>query len=173
MATLVLKEFRAVEETDEVGSDSPYFLIFRGRPNNPTASTVDIVRFGSWDNEIDSGDFRTVNFAVGTGVDAGTVVLVALMEEDVDPNFTSSNQAMKNVRGWMKTALQAWGANGATVDQVASSLTPEFAKAINANRGNDDIVSIQQLKITTLSGQLGLLHMKGDGGYYRVRFTMA
>ena len=40
MATLVLKEFRCVIETDEVGDDSPYFVIVIGNSGSPKFSDV-------------------------------------------------------------------------------------------------------------------------------------
>jgi hypothetical protein len=171
MANLILKEFRCVEETDEVGSDSPYFVIFVGQRGNAPISDVKTIRKDSWDNNIGSGDFRAPNITVAAGVDTSTLVIVALMEEDANPDITGGDLA--NVQNWMKSVFQAFGSVGGTsLTQLAAQVKPEFIKALNANITNDEIVNVQRLTITTLSGSLPLVHFFGDGGHYRVRFRM-
>lgn len=172
MANLVLKEFRCVIETDEIGDDSPYFVIFIGNSGSPKFSDVKRIRDPQWDNNISSGNLVQVNTTVSSGVGSNTLVLVALLEEDNNPDIAGA--ALTNVKDWMAGVYNSfWSSGTATVNDLEANLKPEFAKAINANLANDDIVAIARLKVTTSSGNLNLLHMWGDGGYYRVRFGMA
>ncbi|MES2070130.1 MAG: hypothetical protein V4488_07270 [Pseudomonadota bacterium] len=172
MANLILKEFRCVEETDEAGADSPYFVVFVGHPGKPESADVKMIRKGEWDNEVSTGDLLVANVPVASGVDTNTLVLVALMEEDVNPDIAGTE--LSNVRNWMKAVFQAFGSiNGASAAQLSPLVMPEFIKALNANLTNDDVVGISRLSITTASGLLPLINFFGDGGQYKVRFNMA
>src|SRR5688500_15460770 len=68
MAALKLVEFKADEETDEVGSDSPYFVFFIGKANTPETAQLVRIRQPHWDNEVDSGDLFKPNTNVAGGV---------------------------------------------------------------------------------------------------------
>ena len=170
MANLVLSEFRCVTETDEIGDDSPYFVIFIGNTGT-SFSDVKRLRDPQWDNNISSGKLVHVNSTVSSGVGTNSLVLVALLEEDNDPDI--SGQILTNIKqsmsGWYNTIF----AQGGGISQMEASLKPLFKQHIEAALSNDDVVAIARLKVTTLSGNLNLLHMWGDGGYYRVRFKMA
>ena len=172
MANLVLKAFRCLLETDEIGDDSPYFVIFIGHAGSPKFSDVKRIRDPQWDNNVSSGKLvDNINAAVGSNVDSNTLVLVALLEEDNNPDIAGAT--LTNVKNWMNSVYNAFWANGsATVTQLEASLKPEFSNAIYANLANDDVVAIARLKITTLSGNIPLLYLTGDGGQYRVRFVM-
>jgi len=169
MATLVLSEFRCVIETDEIGDDSPYFVIFVGNADT-SFSDVKRIREPQWDNDISSGKLVQVNSTVSGGIGVNSLVLVALLEEDNNPDI--SGQILTNIKqtmsGWYNTFFPPAGG----VNQLETKLMPIFQQIIEANLSNDDVVAFARLKITTLSGNLNLLHMWGDGGYYRVRFKM-
>ena len=69
--TLKLDRVHCVEETDEVGSDSPYVLVFATSPSNSGA-----VRFGKWgpggwDTAVDTGDIYYPNGTIASGVQPG------------------------------------------------------------------------------------------------------
>ncbi|MBI4852254.1 MAG: hypothetical protein HY819_10700 [Acidobacteria bacterium] len=169
--SLVLQEFNCVEETNEVGSDSPYFVVFVGHPGITPTSSVTTLRKESWDNEIDSGDLIKANLTVGTGVNTNTLVLVALLEEDNNPDITGAD--LINVQNWMQAIFQAFGSIlGISLNQLDAMVRPEFVKALNANIANDEIVAVKRLTISTSSGLLPILKFLGDGGDYRVRFRM-
>ena len=174
MTTLTLKEFRCVEETDEVGSDSPYFLVFQGDPTRP-GSEADLhrVRRDSWDNEISSGSFRRPNAVVTKDIGSNHLVLCALMEEDNDPDIGGA--AFAGVENWMRTVFDAYRASGTrSAADMAGDLIPEFRRAIKAYRSNDELVNILRVRLNADgSGQLPLLNYYGDCGHYRVRFTLS
>lgn len=170
MATLKLRAFRCVEESDEVGADSPYFVVFHGQPNNPGGAQITSVRRESWDNEVDSGDLFTPNAVVAKDIDTSTFVLVALMEEDVDRDIAGT--AANNVENWMRTMFSAYSGSGVTPHSyLAEKLIPELRRAINNYRSNDDIIDVKWLPVSTLNGDLKLLRFSGDGASYRVRFA--
>ena len=152
MANLTSKEFRCVVETDELGDDSPYFLVFLGNAGNPKFSDVKRIRNSQWDNEISTGDLVHVNTTVSGGVGMNTLVLVALLEEDNNPDIAGAT--LTNLKNWMASAYDAfWASGSATLAQLEANLKPEFAKAINANLANDDVVAIARLKVKALAGK--------------------
>jgi hypothetical protein len=169
MANLILKEFRCVIETDEVGDDSPYFVIFLCNSGQPKFSDAKRMRDPAWDNNISSGELVQPNALVSGGVGMNTLVLVALLEEDNNPDIGSA--ALTSIKSWMSAAYDPFWANGtASLTQLEANLMPQFKSAVTSNLSNDDIVAFARLKVTTLAGNINLLHLHGDGGYYRVRF---
>ncbi len=174
MATLRLLEFKADEETDEVGSDSPYFVFFIGKASSPNTAQLVRIRQPHWDNEVDSGDLYKPNTNVAGGVDANTLVLCALMEEDDNADIVTGNGPFKKIRTDMRTLLEAFGAGGSSsLSQVASNLIPEFRKSLNKHVTNDDVVDVEHIPTNINLKQHGSFAFKGDGGKYRVWFEMA
>lgn len=171
MATLRLKEFRCVEESDEVGSDSPYFVVFVGDPSEPgSAAKLVVVRRESWDNETDSGELKSPNAVVSKDVGVGDLLLCALMEED--DNRDIAGDAFDRVESWMRTVFDAYRASGsASAKQMAEHLKPEFRRALNNARYNDEILGVVHVPVSTANGPLPLRNFYGDGGHYRVRFV--
>lgn len=169
MANLILKSFKCVEETDEIGSDSPYFVIFHGNPTNPTAAKVRRIRKQAWDTTVDSGETVQANSLAADGVSTSSIVLVAFMEEDNDPDFSSGD--LTSIENNMRTFFTAFSASGTTPpNKLTAQMTLEFIKALIPRIENDDLCGIAPLKITTTSGLLPLLQFTGDGGMYRVQF---
>jgi hypothetical protein len=78
------------------------------------------------------------------------------------------------VRHRMKTMFAALSASGsASVASLVPRMAFEFFKAIAQRTGNDEIIGPAWLAITTNTGELPLVHLQGDGGYYKVRFGMS
>src|SRR5687768_3632484 len=88
--TLVFSQFRCLEETNEIGSDSPYFLVFSASGSNPDLNHTVLVRQPHWDDEVDSGEAFSPNTAVAT-VNSNSLVLAAVVEEDDGPDLSSSD----------------------------------------------------------------------------------
>src|SRR5215467_9314441 len=158
MANLLLKAFRCLIETDEIGDDSPYFVIFVGHAGSPKFSDVKRIRDPQWDNNVSSGQLVTnINATIAGGVDLNTLVLVALLEEDNNPDIAGAT--LTNVKNWMNSVYNAFWASGtASVTQLEANLKPQFSSAIHANLPNDDVVAIARLKVTTMSGNIPLLY---------------
>jgi hypothetical protein len=170
MASLILQSFKCVEETDEVGSDSPYFVIFHGDPTNPSAARVRKVRKQAWDGTVDSGETVQANSTVvGNGVSARSVVLAAFMEEDNDSDISAGD--LTAIENHMRTVFTAFSASGtAPLNLLTMQMTMEFIKALIPRIENDDLCGLAPLKITNTAGLLPALRFTGDGGDYRVQF---
>ena len=150
------------EETSEVAaSDSPYFLVYVGDASQGK-SAVKRVRHASWDDNVDKGEPpRSATFTM-PGINQFSLVLVALMEEDNDPD---ANLALK-VQNWMDNLDGLLQPAIVTSSPVVTLMREEMKKAIENNWSNDDLVGVKRIT----SGQT--LHYFGEGGHYRVRFEV-
>jgi len=178
VAKLILSEFRCDAETNEVGDDSPYFVIFFGDPSNkldPSVNKVKTIRKDMWDNETHTGKLWQPEMVVGGYVDPSRLVLVALMEEDNSCDLVGD--ALQQINEWMRPTFAAHAVQGKTLAALATEMIDEFEQAIEAYRTNDDLVQVLRLPIKSpselnASGQLPLLWFNGDGGKYHVRFRV-
>ncbi len=170
---LVLKEFRCVEETDaELGGEAPYFVIFAGkRSGDGVDSRVVRIRREAWDNTIDEGELWVVNEDVVAQVDKKTLIMVGMIDEDFDVDVSGDD--MTYIRNEMKKAFRdAAAGNDRSLDQLYDLLRPKFVEVINKSKSNDEWLGMKRLEVTTLDGELPLLHFSGDGSNYRVRFKV-
>jgi hypothetical protein len=179
MAKLVLKEFRCVEDTTEVGSESPYFITFVGDLATLKTS-IKLTRQGSWHNQVDIGELWPVNETVADGISLNpnqTVVLVALVEEDEGldvSNFELVN-VIKTITAAKLTSLKNAGVNQLT-PTVKGWIRDSFRTAVylalsSSSGANDDLLGTRNLWLTGQLGAQPLLHIYAGGGYYRVRYV--
>jgi hypothetical protein len=175
MAKLILKEFRCVEDTDESGGESPYFIIFVG--DLTTGNTeVKRIRRESWDNKVDKGELWVVNVPVVSGFNLNpnpTLVLVALLEED--DNMDISNDALNSgLKAFLQGRFKGFKDSGSTIvtSAIANSLRDAFIAWLSLALGNDDNMGVKRLKVNGTPGLQPLLNYFADTGHYRVRFVM-
>ncbi len=172
MATLTLTDFKCIEETNEIGSDSPYFVFFIGKGSDPAAAKLVRIRQSQWDNEVEEGNVFHPNATVAS-VDGNTLVLCALMEEDDNADIATGNGAFQKIRAHMRTLLAAHAASGSTpVAQLAKKLIPEFKKSIDAHTTNDDLIGVIHVPANIDLQQHGAFKMGPDDERYLVWFAM-
>jgi hypothetical protein len=175
MAKLILKEFRCVEDTDEVGAESPYFLVFIG--DLETGKTeLKMIRQGNWHNEVDKGELWTVNAPVTNGFSFKpnpTLVLVAMVEEDENVDV-SAFERDNIIKPLLAAKFKSFRDSGATIvtNAIASGVIDTFNIFLNVSLSNDDNMGIKRLKTTGQTGDQPLLNYFADTGHYRVRFTI-
>ncbi len=167
---LYLKEFRCVVETDEGGNDSPYFLVFVGNRSQENHTDVVRLRMPAWDGEAYSGKLFSPNLWAHNHVDGNTAVVVALLEEDWDPDI--GDVGLTVLRTLMKAKWNAYKDWNLTTAQRATLMAGHLAAYTKDLLSNDEFIQAKTLAITTGSGDLPLLDFYGDGGHYRVRFKM-
>lgn len=192
MSSLVVDAVRCVEETDEVGSDDVYMIIFRGDPKPPFSSNLGVHGPGNFWSNLDSGDLRESKLLRFFDPDAipiaqyfsDAVYVIMLVEEDASKDISGSEVigAWKTVCGaaWKGALLGLrlsgnWPPSAAQLSTAASnvghamlglaSIYMEFPK------GDDDVIGKPQ-QIVISPGKTPTHHFKGDGGYYRVRFNI-
>ena len=180
MSKLTLKRFHCVEETDEIGTDSPYFLTFVGDIDTGNTA-IKMTRQGNWHNEVDAGEIWTVNETVAQGfgfVPNKTVVLCGLVEED--EGLDINNDEVKAIETAVKGALNDFRNTGSTLvtskvrNDLASTMRGAiFLHLLSSAGARDDIVGVKPLVLNGKTGDQSLVSINGDGGRYRVRYAMA
>jgi hypothetical protein len=169
---LKLKEFRCVEETDaEFGAESPHFIVFVGRRagDRPQSRTFRI-RKGAWDNQVDEGELWVANEDITGPVDGKSLVMVAMIEEDNDPDISGDRLTM--LRRSLREAFRDAAKPGVTLEALAAVMTLKMTVDLGHLTSSDEILGVKQLPITTTDGDLPLLRFNGDGARYNVRFEM-
>lgn len=168
MSKLVLKRFKCNAESNEIGDDSPHFLVFHGRRGQgaSSSSNVELVRRSAWDDSVAQGETIPANATVINPMNAD-IVIVAMMEEDWDPDFTGLTLA--RLRGWICPFFNSLANSVAFIDSnVATLVLQEFRRGIQSLRSNDEILGVKRLSLSTLSP----LSFTGDGANYKVTFAI-
>lgn len=171
MSKLVLKRFQCLAESNEIGDDSPHFLVFHGRRGQGanSSSDVELVRRAAWDNEVAKGETIPANITVVNSFSAD-IVLVAMMEEDSDTDF--AGLTLVRLRAWICPFFNSLANSVNTIDSnIASLVRSEFVRGLQSLRTNDEILGVKRLSLAA-SGSLPPLKFTGDGSNYKVTFAI-
>ena len=170
MAKLILKRFQCVIDTNELGSESPYFLTFVG--DFATGKTaLKLTRQGNWHNEVDQGEIWTVNETVADGFDLVPTKTVVL-----DVNSVEINMIRSVLTARLNTLRQAGVTlvNATIANLMASTMKTALQLALSSASGaDDDYMGTRRVPITGQSGDLQLITFNADSGLYRVRYAQA
>ena len=180
MSKLILKRFQCVIDTDELGSESPYFLTFVGDIGSGK-TTLKMTRQGNWENEVDKGEIWTVNETVAEGfalVPAKTLVLSAMVEEDEGLDVNGNEMTMiHNVLIAKLNGFRQAGAtivNSAIAGPMASAFKSVLGLALFSTTGAaDDYMGTKRVALSGNVGDLPVVSFVGDGGRYNVRYAVA
>jgi len=108
MANLILRRFKCVEDTSEVGGESPYFITWVGDVRQGM-STLKLTRKTYWDNNVSKGPGAwPVDDVVSTGLSlkvSDTLALAMMIEKDEGIDVVSSE--IDAIRDTMATALRS------------------------------------------------------------------
>ncbi|GAA2359075.1 hypothetical protein Cme02nite_35460 [Catellatospora methionotrophica] len=151
------------EETDELGDDSPYFLVFAASTTNPGATAFGKWGPGGWDDEIASGDSYSPNGTVATGVSSSSWRLISLMvEEDYDNDLTASEITWIGNNMFNQYQISFWKPTSTMISEMRAALRNTTAMYLS----NDDMVATDDSSIG------GWAYYVGDGGSYQVKYTL-
>ena len=170
---LVVDSIKCVEESDEIGSDLVYLVVFQGRTSVPFASAVKVVWRGSlWEFDTGNEDNWDVR-AASTNADA--MYAVMMVEEDYTPDFLTSDVRLawheKTDYIWKKLMLENLGqgipTNNTAVKSLGFSrirdalleLASEWADW--APGSTDDVIQVKRVTITS-SGQSQTLRFRSE-----------
>jgi hypothetical protein len=180
MSKLILKRFHCVRETNEIDSDSPYFLTFVGDISSDQTA-IKLTRQGNWHNEVDEGEIWTANETVADGFNftpSKSIILCGLVEEDDGLDVSSAE--VVNIRNGLAARIKQHQASGAnTVTNLIRNDLANLMRGLiqvsllTSSGGRDEIVNVKPLKPNGQTGEQALVKLSGDGGYYRVRYGVA
>lgn len=76
------------------------------------------------------------------------------------------------MRSGLKYTFETYvGAGNTDPKSLGWQIAFEAGRLHKSEDGNDDLIDAERIRITTLAGALPLIHLHGDGGYYKVRFV--
>ncbi len=143
MANLVLKRFQCVEDTSEVGGESPYFITWVGDVREGT-STLRLTRKTYWDNNVHKGTGSwPVDDVVSTGLSlkpSNTLALAVMIEKDEGIDVIAAEiEAMKSS---IETVLRNHSAFLASdplfISTMRNTLEMKISQALQSSVGADD-----------------------------------
>ena len=190
MAKLVLKRFQCVEDTDESGGESPYFLTWVGNLEDPTKSTLMLTAKTYWDNNVDKGPGAwPVDHVVCPALPSSTsktLALAVMCEKDEGRDITGAEvQAIKQT---MQSVLQTWvnsgvfdsNGNANFVNTMKNTFEAQVRKKLDSSSGADDDLmeednwrAARRIALTGQNQELSIVTFKGDTGQYNVRYGQA
>lgn len=167
MSTLYATKLWCSEETDEVGFDDIYLVVFVGRPSAP--SFVVCPGPGDYWDSMETGDKRNWWIKIYENYNPENLHLVALMEKDSGKDIAGLNAKLVEARmvKLYKDFTQA--IPSASNDDLAQLLIPELKDAINDYRTNDERLTTRHVLLGSSGSVWG--KFTGDGGKYWVQFT--
>lgn len=183
MANLVLKRFQCVEDTSEIGGESPYFITWVGDVRDGT-STLRLTRKTYWDNNVSKGPGAwPVDDVVSTGLSlkpSATLALAMMIEKDGGIDVLASE--IDAIRSTMATVLR--NHEGFMADDpnftstMRNTLKSKIQQALQSSAGDDDDLmeednhsAVRTIKLTGQAGELAIVTFKGGGGQYNVRYA--
>lgn len=163
--TLRVKTVQCVEETDEVGDDSPYYVAFAVSPTNPNATA-----FGKWgpgalDVEVASGETHNPNGVILGGIPAGWTLITLMLEEDSANDLSATDR--QNIDNGMYNQYQIsfWKPKSTMLFEMQMALIFLTGSYLE----NDDVVASGT---TTVSTAGSWVYYDGDGGRYWVNYKL-
>lgn len=157
--SLVVDRIRCIEESDEVGSDDIYLIVFQGRTVAPFVSGLNSIGPGNFWDDFDTGETRRRDRRVAS-TNADGVYAVMMVEEDNRKDIRGSNV----LGAWRAQTALIWRAIMLSQVAAGGSTTSERARragfagirdALNGLAGiytefpfgNDDVIDVERVTI--------------------------
>ena len=186
MANLVLKRFQCVEDTSEIGGESPYFLTWVGDLREGT-SCVKLTRKTYWDNNVSKGPGAwPVDEVVSSGMSlrpADTLALAIMVEKDEGLDITQAEvDAMcSRLTTVLRNHQEVFTASDPNfINTMKNTFEAEVKKALQTSSGADDDLmeesswrAARKIALKGVVGELDIVTFKGGGGQYNVRYAQA
>jgi len=187
MANLVLKRFQCVEDTNEIGGESPYFITWVGDIATGQ-SALRLTRKTYWDNNVSKGPGAwPVDDTICSGFSlkpSDTLALAVMVEKDEGIDINSSE--VSSIGSTMSSVLQTHRQAGFTagdanfINTMKNTLESKVKQALSSASGADDDLmkedDYRAARRIVLSGKaedLAIVTFKGGDGQYNVRYAQA
>jgi len=186
MAKLVLKRFQCVEDTSEIGGESPYFITWVGDLREGV-SRCRRSQKTYWDNNVSKGPGAwPVDLVVCSDLSlkpADTIAFAIMVEKDGGFDITEAEAtAIQNRMGTVLRNHQEifTVADPQFVNTMRNTFEAEVRKALQTTSGDDDDLmeednwrAARRIALKGVVGELDIVTFKGGGGQYKVRYAQA
>jgi len=171
--SLVIDKIKCVEESDEVGSDDIYLIVFQGRTVPPFSSGLNSVGPGSAWGDFDTGETHGNDVRVAS-TNADGMYAVMMVEKDNQKDI-SGDEVVGAWRAqtdliWKSIMLSLVASGQSTSSESAkSSAFTGMKNALNGlaslymdfPKGNDDVIKVRRVTIAA-SGSSQILRFRSD-----------
>jgi hypothetical protein len=147
--TLRFEEFKTYGHLYEMEDNSPYFVVFVGKPDGTTSTTM--VRKPWWDNNVVRGYVSKPQQTVSSSAGNGSFVAVTLVEEDGDPDLYQAK--ITSINSELNTAWQSVKYSDDKMHQYYT-ITQRLSDEVDDRLGNDDNYGTDGTWVTTQNGWL-------------------
>lgn len=157
---LVVDKIKCVEESDEVGADDLYLIVFQGRTVAPFASGLNVVGPGSAWADFDTGETHGTDVRVAS-TNADGVYAVMMVERDSGKDITGDavvgawkaqtdliwkSLMLGMVAGGIATGTEA--ARSAGFAGIRSALNGLSSLYMEFPKGDDDVLDVERVTIS-------------------------
>jgi hypothetical protein len=159
--TLVIDRIKAVEESDELGSDDIYLVGFIGRTVAPFKSALGSIGPGGAWSDFDTGEIHNTDVSTGLFSASDAVYVVMMVEEDNATDISGTEV----VGAWAAQTDLIWksvmlglvaGGIPTGSESAKSSGFVAIRNAMNGlasiymafPKGNDDVIAVKRVTIT-------------------------
>lgn len=166
--SLVVDKIKCVEESDEIGSDSCYIVVFRGNTNSPFNTGVASVGPGSAWDDFDTGETAHKDVSIAQ-TNANAVYAVMLVEKDHGKDILG-DEVLGAWRAQLdlvwKSVMLGFAAGGLPTNS-ANAQNAGFTAIRNAMNGlasiymdipfgNDDVIAVRRVTIVNPGSSQGI-----------------
>jgi hypothetical protein len=171
--SLVVDRIKAVEESDESGSDDIYLIVFHGRTVPPFKSGLNSIGPGNFWDDFDTGEAENSDHRVATTSSDG-VYAVMMVEEDSSKDITGAEV----IGAWRAQTALIW--RSIMLSMVAQGIPTGTETAKSAGfagirdalnglasifmefpKGDDDVIDVERVTITQ-SGQSQTIRFRSN-----------
>ncbi|MDH0864432.1 hypothetical protein [Mitsuaria sp. GD03876] len=169
---LMVTQLKCVDDTSESGDDAPYLVVFMAHRNVPGGKLIR-VRDPDWDNAFHAGKTVNTRQIVDEAEAGGAFVFAFLLEEDWDPDLGSGGVLQLMMQSVWNVYGQSGWAN-LTASQLRSVVGPKLANFLSSSLSNDEYLGWHSFVVPTVTVETPLspLSYNGDGGSYKITFTV-
>uniref|UniRef100_A0A7C1JK61 Uncharacterized protein n=1 Tax=Caldilinea aerophila TaxID=133453 RepID=A0A7C1JK61_9CHLR len=171
--SLVVDKIKCIEESNEIGADDIYLIVFRGRTVAPFESNLASIGPGSAWSDFDTGETHHTDVTIAK-TQADAVYAVMMVEKDMGKDISGvevigawkaqTDLVWKSIMMGFVAAGQPTSSNSAKAAGFAgikNALNGLASLYMSFPKGNDDVIDVKRVTITSL-GQAQTIRFRSD-----------
>jgi hypothetical protein len=157
--SLVVDKIKCVEESDEIGSDDIYLVVFQGRTSAPFSTGLSSIGPGTPWEDFDTGETHNTDVRIAS-TNADAVYAVMMVEQDNGKDVTGTD----TIGAWKAQTDLVWksimlgfvagglptnseNAKTSAFTGISNALNGLASLYLNFPKGNDDVLAVKRVTI--------------------------